>query len=165
MRRKQMRGMIIAMLALVLALMPYSFGGAESLKGIKEFRVVVEPVSTDARDIGLTDDRIKNDVELRLRLAGLPVVDKDPQRWIPYLYVNVPILTMNDPDEAVYFINSNFVQAVYLDNESYTRTTASTWFNGALGTSPQDDAREDIRSVIRDKVDEFINDYLSVNPK
>ncbi len=59
-----------------------------SLKGIKNISVVMENLPRDVEEYRLTRSQLQTDVELRLRQAGLTVVDESKE----YLYVQVTIL-------------------------------------------------------------------------
>ncbi len=46
----------------------------KTLKGIKGFDVIVEGLSSDAKEAGLTRERLQTLVELKLRMAGIKVL-------------------------------------------------------------------------------------------
>jgi len=51
---------------------------------------------------------------------------------------------------------------VVLSRDAWTEVVAATWATGSYGIIPY---FNDIRFITKDKVDEFINAYLSVNPR
>ena len=159
---------IIAMvMLLILPGMAWLFDdetSRESLQGIKGVRVVVESIKPEIEKDGLTITQIQTDVELKLRLAGLNVLlykelSKAPESPTLYVY---PHVIKSSYNIYIYNIELALFQNVYLERDSKISTTAPTWSAGYLGITSELDY---IRSKIKDKVDSFINAYLSVNPK
>jgi hypothetical protein len=136
-----------------------------SLAGIPSMRVIVEKLSVDALEEGLSIEQLKTDVELKLRLAGIKVIS---QPYVPYLYVRVSYLKQNlEQGPKIGFscmIEVEFKQlATLLLNSKLTLVT--TWDAEYLMGGPLSDSQNQVRQQVRDLVDEFLNDYLSVNPK
>ena len=77
----------------------------------------------------------------------------------PYLYINV-IVSENSKAAS---ISVDLVQDAILVRDGQFATGVTTWNTGALITNPAD--AQDIRNAIKDYVDKFLNDWLSVNPK
>jgi hypothetical protein len=131
----------------------------ESLAGIASLGVVVEELPTPATKLGLTKEAIQTDVELKLRLAGMEV---DSTNHAQYLYVEVNVLAANNRSNAVN-IHVEMAQAVTLHRDAAILTTAATWSISELATNVY--TAQDIRDLIKDQVDRFLNAWLSVNPK
>lgn len=138
----------------------------ESLKGLKGVYVLVESIPSEIIEEKLTKEQIQTDVELKLRLAGIKVVPREERfstpGW-PTLYINVNAILRKE-GLVVYNIHIQLEQSVYLKRATKTEITATTWSNGSIGFVGLGKMRE-IRDSIKDMVDIFINDYLSVNPK
>jgi hypothetical protein len=133
----------------------------ETLQGINGVYLVVEVVEPEIERAGLTRVQIKADVELKLRMTGLNVLDpeeatKTPRR--PWLAVYPNIQTT---DGVYYATMLNLYQDVSLVRNS-KRSIASTWSTASYGTTPNLTV---IRNTLKDLVDSFINVWLSVNPK
>lgn len=98
--------------------------GKQTLTEISALYVLVESLTDGAKGLGLTEEAIQTDVELKLRLAGIRIMTKEEflKSSSPYLYINV----------------------------------------GGVMVNP---TYQTIRSSVKDKVDNFLNDWLSVNPK
>jgi hypothetical protein len=129
-----------------------------TLKGITTVFVVVESLDDDARKIGLTEEAIQTDVELKLRLAGMGVATNGVA--VPgdtYLYVNVGVL----PPVAA-SIQVALEQNVLLQRNGELAFGATTWTLHGEITNP---TPQRIRDFTRDLVDRFLNAWLSVNPK
>jgi len=132
-----------------------------SLKGITAVSVVVEGLPEGAKVLGLTEETIQTDVELKLRLAGMQVVA--PKEGIkllggPFVYVRVGIADNHNAACIDVFLAQNAV----LERNNQSAPGVITWFAGTLVTGP---TAQGIRDRIKDSVDEFLNAWLSVNPK
>lgn len=143
----------------------YYSDNKETLRGLKGVFVLIEPLKPEIEKDGLTESQIQTDVELKLRLAGIKVLSKEEQVMSPgspYLYVIPHIRKMDYNRGYLYTISVEFCQKVYLERDLKISSVATTWSTGCLGTDPD---LNSIRTVIKDQVDIFINDYLAVNPK
>lgn len=146
----------------------------ETLRGLSGVYVLVEQIRVDMESDGLTHDRIQTDVELRLRKAGIPVLSKEQMLkapGMPNLYINIQSIRSAIYRGYSYSLEVSLDQDVSLTrtvistNPTYHPTiTASTWSRTLVGTAPVDELST-IRRSIADYVDQFINDYLAVNPK
>ena len=133
----------------------------ESLKNLKAIDVVVEGVSSEGRQTGLTTDQIETDVELQLRKVGITIDESVSE----YLYVNANIMKLESRDSYIYGISVAVWQPAYLRRDSSILTFgAATWDKSTVGITPGNFAKNNIREAIRELVDQFLNDYLSVNP-
>lgn len=96
------------------------------------------------------------------RQAGVTVVSISPNADA-YLYVNVTI-ACSDSVGCTYNISLEMMQGATLKrNQQYvvaaTWSTGGVWYNRSTSAAAQDARRH-----LADYVDEFLNDYLSVNP-
>ena len=138
----------------------------QSLKGLKGIAVLVESLKPEVELAGLTKASIQTDVDLKLRLAGIPVLSRDVAHpGVQYfLYVQVSFLPI--PDGVwPYRIDVELTQRVLLDRDRSIIGIASTWSVGSVGRVGKENVRKFVRDAIKDRVDEFINAYLSVNPR
>ena len=138
----------------------------ESLRGLKGICVVIESLSPDIEKDGLRIENIQTDVELKLRLAGIKVLtgeERIKEPGTPFLYVNVSS-SKSELGIYTFSINIQLRQLVFLARDLDTRIFACTWIKGTIGTIGANNV-VDIRDYVKDNVDNFINDYLSVNPK
>ncbi|MGO9641717.1 MAG: hypothetical protein ACLP1Y_10475 [Candidatus Acidiferrales bacterium] len=132
-----------------------------TLKGIRTVYVLIEDLPDGAKVLGLSGDAIQTDVELRLRLAGIHVVTQEEGLKLPgapHLYVNVNLTD----DARALGIDVQLAQNVLLERNSLFVPSAATWSKGFTGENP---TAQIIRDRIKDLVDMFLNDWLSVNPK
>jgi len=156
--------------ALILAVAVYSAAMAndipetrQTLKGVRQLGVVID-LDPIAKDYGITEDLIRTDVELKLRLAGIKVesVEQMASSLNPYLALSVNMIKSSCG--SAYMINIDFHQATTLARNPLMVSIASTWsYNhfGTLGKEVQQQLREFYKIVL----DKFLNAYLEANPK
>jgi len=136
------------------------------LAGLTGMKVFVEAVDPEAERDGLTRAQLQTDVELRLRKAGIKVFT-DPEWQVapqgsPVLGVQVTLMKHRIFPQYVYHIDVAVYQAAYLALDG-SLATATVWKSGSIGTVSVDVLRN-MRSIVADYIDEFINDFLAANP-
>lgn len=161
--------MKLARLALLLTVAVGAKGGDEkSLQGIQGLYVLIEPLTSEVERAGLHITDIRTDVELKLQLAGIYVLTEEEsskKAGSPYLYVNANVMLSRESQGVFHYsISCELDQVVTLTRDPSIITFASTWNVGGVGLVGAN-RLPDIRATVRDLVDQFINAYLSVNPK
>ena len=140
----------------------------ESLRGLTGVGVIVEDLPNGIkRELPFDENEIRMDVELKLRMAGIKVFsDKEYLKTpgAPFLYVVLNIGQMSNMPIFYFNIGIYVRQAVYLKRNPNIQMLGATWETSVIGAIWKDLASQ-IRDNIKDLLDEFINDYLSVNPK
>jgi hypothetical protein len=131
-----------------------------SLKGIKAIGVIVEKLRAESPK-GLTEEQLQNDVELRLRNAGIAIIPSD-QAVAPYLYVRVNSMQLPKSPQYVYAIGIELNQFVKIGRDMRITAIATTWEKGGTGWTSRP---EGIRDDVEEYVDKFIRAFLSVNPR
>ena len=134
---------------------------APTLKGITAVAVLVEDLPDGAKLLGLTRDAIQTDVELKLRLAGMRVVTRQEDRSLPggpFLWVSVNLTS----DAQAASINIALCQNAILELNYELAPAVRTWLTSRLIVRL---TGQRIRDDVKDDVDEFLNAWLSVNPK
>jgi hypothetical protein len=135
----------------------------ESLRGIKQFYVVVENLDSAAVDDGLNEDQMKVAVELRLRKAGLQLVEDHASADFRCLYVDIDLFKAKDSALYAHHISVEFRQPITVDSNR-ARLLASTWSATTFGTVGSVNMVTGVRNAVGALVDTFLNAYLSVNP-
>jgi hypothetical protein len=141
-----------------------------TLRGIKGIRVGVEPLDPKIEGNGLTENQIQADVESKLRNAGIKVLSEEEwleEEGFPYLYIKV--IPMETYEKYFAYLEIEFIQAAILvinpglnvDDKINPRPVV-TWSVSVLGKGFD---LNYIRDRIKDLVDQFLDAYLSVNPK
>jgi hypothetical protein len=135
--------------------------GVSSLNGLSAVFVLVEDLPDGARLHGLSKGAIQSDVEGRLRLAGLRIVTAEESAKLPgapYVYVRV---NLADHARAA-SVDVELNQGALLVRDGQIMPSAITWRRSALLSKP---TAQNIRDAVNDRVDAFVNAWLSVNPK
>lgn len=148
----------------------------EFLQGIDKVRVSVRPINKDARDMGLTWDRLITVTELRLRKEGIIVNPQfdcsniynriNKELNTPTIYVKVNVMVAHAGGGAVgyvFSINLDILETVILRRDKNVGGAATTLSYSFLGTHAGDP--EYIISVLSRLLDQFLNDYYKANPK
>ncbi len=122
----------------------------------------------DSNNIGLNETQIRTDVELKLRLAGITVYEQgktwnDPNK--AELAVTITVACMPDVIFCATSTDLSLKQAVSLLSNPVVATGVFTWGSARVGLKNKASIVESIREDIKDLLDMFLNDYLSVNPK
>jgi len=172
MRRMNITGLLVLLTLIsfyvpnLSAQTPEELQQRETLRGLKGLHVLIaEQLRDDIKQAGLTQSILKTDVELKLRKAGIQVltrVEAYLTQGIPYLSVNVIGLKLESPRGFIYSVRVEFRQDVILSRNRSIEASSTTWQKNTTGIHPN---VRYIREVVSDLVDEFMNDYLAVNPK
>ncbi len=113
---------------------------------------------------GFDERTFQTDVELKLRLAGIKVLTEEEQLatpGMPILYLHVNALHKQPGQNHAYSISLGLQQAVRLVRNGALAYGARTWSVNSVGYGDL----PFIRNAVKDYVDQFINAWLSVNPK
>ena len=160
----------IVLVALLGMLVPPSWAddsqaARDSLRGLLGVAVLIVEPAPEVERAGLTRKQLQTDVELRLRQAGIRVltpVERLNMMGQPFVYVRVQVLM--DPSEcAPSHAEVALYQKAYLETGEMTKV-ASTWEVSALGMVERANFSP-LRDKVSELVDQFINAYLSVNPR
>jgi len=138
-------------------------GARYTLKGLPFVGVRVGLSGDDISRGGVTQDQLQTDVELRLRKAGIKVVADAP--WYLSVLVSTSHITSGPATVGyAYNVSVGFVQGSYLFRDSRIPSFAPTWSIWVVSWV-REDWLQNIRAVVGDTVDRFINAYLEQNPK
>ena len=133
------------------------------LKDVGSIDVIVEYLPDDFESFGLHGSDIQRDVELKLRLAGITIDDDESG----YLYVNVSGVCPSDAGACGVTIEVLYREPVLVmrGNKNIKVMDATTWFALQSVGMVGDSKLQSIRDIVKDRVDVFINAYLTANPK
>jgi hypothetical protein len=153
---------VFAMLFISMLMGSRAYGqtnaSAGTLKGIDAVQVLIEDLSDDAKAMGLSEKTVRTDVELKLQSAGIRVLSADENfktLGAPIFYVNVHVFARTANMDIQLVQDANLVRTRKL-------APVTTWSRGCLLPIASSDS---IRSHLGDQVDQFLNDWLSVNRK
>jgi len=142
----------------------------ESLRGIKEIAVLVDPLSPEIQKAGITAEKIKEEIETRLGQAGIRVYTENeaegPSSKIParpYLYINNHSYTLQKDLTYGYALNIFFIQPVQLKRNPKISCLATTWYSGGVGIIRVHKLKNFNQSELAEHIEKFIDDFLAVN--
>ena len=136
-----------------------------SLRGLKKLLVVVQigkPVSEDFKKAGLTEDRIRTAVELKLQEAKIDVVYRDLSPDTPVLHVELDGSNRNGKIFS-FLVEVELWQKTFLKRDPKMEVIAGTWSTGVFGLGSVQNIANDIMGLINSLMDTFVKAYLSVN--
>jgi len=138
----------------------------ESLKGIGGLEVFVESVNIELEALGLEAVTIQNDIRHHLQKAGVNVLTEHERlasQTAAVLVVKIDALH-DRIGRYFYCIDFLFTQRVRLKVKGAPEVSAVTWMKpGRIGLIADDKVKQ-IQGQVLHKVDQFIKDYLAVNP-
>jgi hypothetical protein len=136
-----------------------------SLRGLKKLLVVVQiekPIAEDFKKAGLTEDRIRTGVELKLQEAKIDVVYSDLSSDTPVLHVELDGSNRNGKIYS-FLIEVELWQKTFLKRDPKVEVIAGTWSTGVFGLGSVQNIANDIIGLINGMMDTFVKAYLSVN--
>jgi len=141
----------------------------EVLQGLEGVCVAVSDIEPEVEKYGLTKQNLETDTELQLRQYGIKVLTKKKE-WlstpgIPLLGISVGVVRVEDKPATAAEIRVQLRETVLLLREpKRICMVACTWQRGGVVHVGLDRIK-DIRGIVKDFVNMFINDYLAANPK
>lgn len=171
--RKCMRWIRSAMLLAVICIDPvYAQSKPNPLDKVSKVTTLVNYSSTGQAPHGISEERLRTILELRLRTAGLRVLSQDEDRvdpdLNPYMYLEVSTLqTMSRSGDALGWTYSVRLSArlfgVVPINKS--RAPIELWANSTMGVSGKDSASAETERVVTEMCESFLNSWLAANPR
>jgi hypothetical protein len=137
-----------------------------TLKGLPGVEVIVESLSEDVERDGLHEADIRADVVSALRQAGIRMLTETESRATaaaPFLYVSVS--TERRPDIALYAYGTHVELHQVVRLASGAPAFAMTWSAVGEVGSVYATSIQQIRARTKEGVTQFVNAWLSVNPK
>jgi hypothetical protein len=129
------------------------------LHGLKGVSIRVQVFAGDDNTNSSWASQVRNDVESRLRRAGIPIIETDE----PKLAVTVLASKSKECGYAAH-VQVTLLQRARLQRDPTVTVMAGTWTQGGVYTFDADNFRY-VRDEIQDTVDRFANAYLTANPK
>jgi len=137
-----------------------------SLRGLKKLSVVVQiekPALDDFKKVGLTEDRIRTGVALKLQEAKIDVIyTEDPSADTPILHVELNGSNRNGKTFS-FLIEIELWQKSILKRDPKVEVITGTWSTGVFGSGPPSTIGNDIMGLINSTMETFVKAYLSVN--
>jgi hypothetical protein len=137
-----------------------------SLKGLKKLSVVVQiekQASDDFKKVGLTEERIRTGIGLKLQEAKIDVVyTENLPSDTPILHVEVSG-SKKDGKTFSFLLEVELWQKSFLKRDPKIEGMAATWSAGVFGLGSASNIANDIMGLINEMMDTFVKAYLSVN--
>lgn len=138
----------------------------EALRGVTGVEVVVDPLDVEIEERGLQTSALQKDIKQRLLKAGVNVVTERERLKTPTAAkLMIRVDTLHDRIGRYFYSVDLFVtQRVRLESREGVELSAVTWMKfGSIGTVADDNVKH-IETQVLQKTDQFIKDYLAVNP-
>jgi hypothetical protein len=139
-----------------------------ALRSLSSPNVEVEVQDADFQR-SVSESQVRTDVELKLRRAGIRLTDRSDS--YPKIVVNVRAAKNETLGRGIaiypFIINVELVSFINAEMDAKKpprRLFAAIWETDKVGMFGSARLQE-IRGLVNDCVDEFINDYLAANPK
>lgn len=137
----------------------------ESLRGLDGLGVFYKIEPDKLKEFGLQASLIATDVTLRLRKAGIRVLETEEEKKQAHLVTGVSVWKING-DRIGFVVTISVLQWVYLARAKDDALYLTTYNRPMVyGDAAPLEIREAVRSALADAVDKFINDYLAANPR
>ena len=137
-----------------------------SLRGLKKLSVVVQiekPALDDFKKVGLTEERIRTGVALKLQDAKIGVVYReDTATDTPILHVELNGSNRNGKVFS-FLIEIELWQKSALKRDPKVESITGTWSTGVFGSGPPLNIGNDVMGLVNSMMDAFVKAYLSVN--
>lgn len=139
------------------------------LHGVHTVDLLIENMNPSAVQVGFAPEEYRRDAASRLRRAGLQVVSDEEARQndgpVPCLYLRVGAMVEPETQLALYSVDLELMEAVFLEREPTTFTLGSIWQSKAMIGQVATSHVDRVRGNVRDAVDQFIEAWAAANPR
>ena len=139
----------------------------EAFREIKGVALLVDEVGKDAEGMGLTKKNLQQEIELKLRKAGIKVLTVEEWFRAPdadFFCVHVHTMKTEDSDDSyAYSISVELGKSVVLVADKASKTLATVWKDGpSTGTLKKSEMLQ-LVSLTGERVSEFLKEYEAAN--
>jgi hypothetical protein len=159
---------LLVVLAVVICVITWCLAGDKvkrgSLDGLKSVGIVVEDLSPKARRYGLSEEKIRTQVEMHLRKHGIKVLCEEERlrsAGRPYLYINVKPLIGEKYGICAIAYDISLKQDVRLVREPSKKCVASTWNRSAVSLTGTSVLANAVKLNLSVYIDEFISECVA----
>lgn len=137
----------------------------ESLRGLTGIEIVVDPLDGDIEQRGLSAAKLLQDIRQRLQKAGVKLLTERERLAGPDTAIlTVRVETLHDRIGRFFYTTDLLLSQRVTVETHGQEVSAVTWKKlGTVSTIADDNVKHLEDQVLR-KVDQFIKDYLGVNP-
>jgi hypothetical protein len=137
-----------------------------TLRGLKAVKVVVDPLGPELEREGLDANRLRGNIELRLRNADVKI-DNGVNEFLGLTIsfaqaARKGMLSKKGPFSLT--ISLGVYQVAVLTRDMATKTVVETWGADKTISVSARDLDRDVFSAVEELADQFVKAYRSVNP-
>lgn len=135
----------------------------DALRGMGEMRVAIEDLPEGVGTI-IDKQPLQTAIELKLRQNGVTV---GTFAGLPTVYVNTIAFRVSNGASLSYVMSleiHRYVIVYDMGAKSNFLMPATIWDSAILAIAPVREARADVLDTLNELLDQFLNDYLTVNP-
>jgi hypothetical protein len=138
----------------------------ESLRGLVGVEVLVDPLDSDIEELGLSTSTVQQNIQQRLQKAGVKVLTEKERLATPASGLLIIRVDTTHDRIGRYFYSTDLLlaQRVKLETPGAPEASAVTWKKLGVVSTVADDNVKHIQDQVLRKVDQFIKDYVAVNP-
>jgi hypothetical protein len=138
----------------------------ESLRGVTSVEVLVEPLNVEIEQRGLVTATLQKEVNQRLQKAGVKLLTE--REWLTTPAAAVLVIRVDALHDRIgryfYSIDLFLKRRIQLEDQGPSELSAVTWMKcGPIGIVADDNIKH-IETQVLQKADQFIKEYLTVNP-
>jgi hypothetical protein len=130
-----------------------------TLKGIKSFAVIMDPLGAELTDHGLSVKTVSKYVEIRLEQAGIQVSPDAKE----FLGLRVLSAQSGKKGPMAVAITIGLYQQVELVRDTAAKTATDTWGAQSILLTGANQVNESVSETIDELVQRFVTAYRSVN--
>jgi len=139
-----------------------------SLRGIIGIHVMIGKIPAELAQAGVIDVELEAEVELRLKKAGIKVLEQREALSLPgqpIFFIQIGGAKVADLPVYAVTILGALSQQVTLERDSTQKCTAHTWSLSGTTAAGTQVLNQKIKAAAAALTDQFVKDYLSVNPR
>jgi len=131
-----------------------------TLRGLKAFNIVIDPLDPQLEKAGLSADALRSRIDTRLRHAGVPL----DNNAIEFVGLRIDAMLLKKGPASLCF-SLAFYQPVALARDPKIRTATQTWDVHRMQVVPLKSMVQAAQDAVDDVTDLFVAAYRSVNPQ
>jgi hypothetical protein len=141
--------------------------GVSTLRGIDRITVVIEDLSGDSKNDGITESWLQAQAEFELKRVGINATDSNGKvsesLFVPVLYISLS--ADNSEGLVTFLIRLELLQAISLARDpNITASSATTWSSLKFGKVDEHGYGKRVETMLNIMLQNFQDDFLSVNP-
>ena len=131
-----------------------------TLRGLKAFNIVIDPLDPQLEKAGLSADGIRSRIDTRLRHAGIAL----DNNAIEFVGLHIDSMFSKKGPNGLCF-SLGFYQPVVLARDAKIRTATETWDVRSMVLVPPKSMVQTAQDAVDQLADQFVTAFRSVNPQ